>query len=532
MLIPNAFLTEEIHATNDYKEYETMFVNIVVPMNQPQPIVSNHGTHRSTPRSHRTPTLTTASLLGKKRKQSTGETSLPQKLLKVTINHKQMVKGEKDVELYVDEFVDSMLNDDVDDSGTWIEPGSHKENPEVVNDNDVNDKQKQDESKDDNVEKMDDVVEEKRNDDQTNHKLVRTHAMGSVETRNEHMQTPIPTPTRSPRKYLSSNKIISEELTVLVSPTTATSSKTKSKRGFTSNKTKVLLGSIAGMCRRHGEICTYIKTKFVTREFVMGKTREIPSTTTSSKDTDKKRHISNKYNHLPGALRKMCRRQGYMIWDMERKCVTTDEFWKVHEKVDQVLHKIIPQLAERATNDLIKSNLKPIVADTFIQERDDFQDAVSTLISKEFDAQAPYIIEELFKKYVQRNVIQVYPTITISTDTTSSADLQQQLDDDFHSQHHNDHQDDDAPPKGEKRMKRHKTSKRSKSVRGSSSKQSAKDTTTYVSKKQQEWDAWEEETVIDEDENGNTKEKKYILSLHKIHVELFPEVDMEEKMNR
>ncbi|GJV10825.1 hypothetical protein Tco_1352366 [Tanacetum coccineum] len=32
--------------------------------------------------------------------------------------------------------------------------------------------------------------------------------------------------------------------------------------------------------------------------------------------------------------------------------------------------------------------------------------------------------------------------------------------------------------------------------------------------------------------NGNTEEKKYILSLHKIHAELFPEADLEEKMNR
>ncbi|GJV42381.1 hypothetical protein Tco_1420821 [Tanacetum coccineum] len=32
--------------------------------------------------------------------------------------------------------------------------------------------------------------------------------------------------------------------------------------------------------------------------------------------------------------------------------------------------------------------------------------------------------------------------------------------------------------------------------------------------------------------NGNTKEKKYILSLHKIHAERFPEAGLEEKMNR
>ncbi|GKB03231.1 hypothetical protein Tco_0831320 [Tanacetum coccineum] len=81
----------------------------------------------------------------------------------------------------------------------------------------------------------------------------------------------------------------------------------------------------------------------------------------------------------------MCRRQGYMIRDMERKCVTTDKFWKVHGKVDQVLHEIVPQLTERATNDLIEGNLKRVVADTVIQEQDTFQAEVPALISKEFD---------------------------------------------------------------------------------------------------------------------------------------------------
>ncbi|GJZ44327.1 hypothetical protein Tco_0591582, partial [Tanacetum coccineum] len=56
-------------------------------------------------------------------------------------------------------------------------------------------------------------------------------------------------------------------------------------------------------------------------------------------------------------------------------------------------------------------------------------------------------------------------------------------------------------PMGEKRVKRYKVSKSLKSARGSSSKHSAKDSTTYVSKQQQqqqqEYDAWVEETVID-----------------------------------
>ncbi|GKG33518.1 hypothetical protein Tco_0433677, partial [Tanacetum coccineum] len=35
MLILDEFLTEEIHATDDFKEYETVSVGVDVPMNQP-----------------------------------------------------------------------------------------------------------------------------------------------------------------------------------------------------------------------------------------------------------------------------------------------------------------------------------------------------------------------------------------------------------------------------------------------------------------------------------------------------------------
>nr|GEW54437.1 hypothetical protein [Tanacetum cinerariifolium] len=162
-LIPNAFLTKEIRATNDYIECETVFVNVIVPMNQPQPVVSTQGTQRTAPRAHRTPTLT-ASPQGKKRKQNARETNK-------------------------------------------IEPGSHKEHPKVV-------VVVVDDDDDDKEEKKDDEMD----------------------------------------------KNIAHELTDTVSL----------------------------------------------------------STTTTSNDSHKKRRIFSKYSHLPGALRRMCRGQGYMIRDMER----------------------------------------------------------------------------------------------------------------------------------------------------------------------------------------------------------------------
>ncbi|GJW66578.1 hypothetical protein Tco_0121002 [Tanacetum coccineum] len=370
MLIPDAFLTAEIRETNDFKEYEMVFMKVDVLMNQPQPIVSTQGTHRITPSAHKESLPFFASPVGRPR-----------------------------------------IEKDNDDSEERIEPGSHKDNPEVVDDDDDNER-------------------EKKDDD-----------MGSLEIRNEETQTTIPTPLSSPRKILSSDKKTSQELTDIFSnPTTITS--------------------------KHSQV---------------------------------KKRISSKYSHLPGALRRMCRRQGYMIQDTERKCVTTAKFWETHNKINDILHEVVPQIAENVTNDLIESNLKPRIANTIIEDRDAFHSEVPAFVSKEFNAHAPVIIEGLFKNYVQSNVVHVHPTTTTSTEIQSSATLQYQLylkmkrslqdqaddialwealrrkfeksssfntscrEDDFHS-HHDEHQDDDAPPEGEKR------------------------------------DAWEEENVIDEDE--------------------------------
>ncbi|GKC54155.1 hypothetical protein Tco_1076900 [Tanacetum coccineum] len=167
----------EIRATDDYKDYETMFVKS----------------------------------LGEEEEAKCWQTSSPRKSHKITIRKKKQITpsipppiddreideiieatllSKKDEESYASEFVDSMLNDDVDDFGTRIEPRSHNENPKVI--------------ADDDVDKTDDVAEEKDNDDHTDHTLVRTHT--------------------------------TEEMTAPVSPTTATTSKPKNKRGFTSRK--------------------------------------------------------------------------------------------------------------------------------------------------------------------------------------------------------------------------------------------------------------------------------------------------------
>ncbi|GKD81345.1 hypothetical protein Tco_1348184, partial [Tanacetum coccineum] len=99
---------------------------------------------------------------------------------------------DEDEESYASEFADLVLNDDVDDSGTRLEPGSHKENPKKVDDDDVEiEKEKEDEEiekekNNDNVEETDKVVKE---------------------------------------KDIVDDVTVSEELTATTSPTTATTSK-------------------------------------------------------------------------------------------------------------------------------------------------------------------------------------------------------------------------------------------------------------------------------------------------------------------
>ncbi|GKB73853.1 hypothetical protein Tco_0935265, partial [Tanacetum coccineum] len=107
---------------------------------------------------------------------------------------------ERDKESYASEFVDSVFHDD-DDSGNRIEPEINKKNLKTIDDDDDDEKEKQD---DDNDDDDDDV-----NDDHTDHTLDKTQKTGSLETRNEKMQTPISSPRRSLRIDLSSEKNLS-----------------------------------------------------------------------------------------------------------------------------------------------------------------------------------------------------------------------------------------------------------------------------------------------------------------------------------
>ncbi|GKA21597.1 hypothetical protein Tco_0701586 [Tanacetum coccineum] len=180
------------------------------------------------------------------------------------------------------------------------------------------------------------------------------------------------------------------------------------------------------------------------------------------------------------------------------------------EDICEFIHNKVLEFTVSTTNDLIKETLPKMVTDVVNKERESSQVVIPALISHEFSLHAPKIIEELFRIHMPNAILNVHPTTSASTATTTTSDLQKQLylkmksdhqaqvaypelwdglkakfekslassdpgrTDAFRKHDHDDHQGDDANPEGEKNMKRQKMMKSSKSISGSSSKQPTK----------------------------------------------------------
>ncbi|GKA67758.1 putative reverse transcriptase domain-containing protein [Tanacetum coccineum] len=339
MLILNTFLTGEICATDDFKEYETVFMK------------------------------------GNKRKHSAEESSSLMKSFKITIKRKKPsttpipppTEAQENIakvqEKLAKEEIEKLVEGDEDEE-SYAKPGSHKENPKKVDDDD-------DEIE---KEKKDDIeIEKEKKDDVVKEKYIIDDVTGSMKIRKEQKQTLIPSPTRSPRNVSSSDKTVFEELTANVSPTTATtfkaSSITKRKKQFISFRLKTLPGSIAGMCKQCGLIHSHIKNKFVTRDFFMSKIRE--------------------------------------VLDHCNKVVPDTTFAKTKEMITQEM----PCLVNLTINK--NHEVDPIKA--------------KEMIAKEFATHGPKMIEDLFQKHMQNTTLNLYPITSTSTAGKSSVDLQHQF---------------------------------------------------------------------------------------------------------
>ncbi|GJY80700.1 hypothetical protein Tco_0493451 [Tanacetum coccineum] len=404
-----------IHATDDFKEYETVFMNVGVPMNQPQPIVSTQGTHRSTPSAYRTPTLTSIPQ-GKKKTQSAGESSSPRKSNKITIKRKKpsttliplpsddrerdeiseatllsltlhktalaakaqeniakvqeklaeeeiekMVEGDEDEESYASEFDDSVLNDDVDDFGKRIEPESCKENPEKVYDDD---KETETEKKDEEIEKdkKDEEIEKNKTDEEIEKENKDENAKKTDEVVTEKEIVDDVTGSMEIRKEQKQTPI---------------PSLTRSPRDVSSSN------------------------KIVSEELT-ATVSPTPATTSKVLSTTKrkKRFISYKSKTLPGSIATMCRRHSLIHSHIKHKFVTHDFFMSNIREVLDHCNKVVPDVTFEKTKEMITQEMPRLVNLAGNKDREVDPINAKDMIAKEFVTHGPKMIKDLFRKHM------------------------------------------------------------------------------------------------------------------------------------
>ncbi|GJW31681.1 putative reverse transcriptase domain-containing protein [Tanacetum coccineum] len=386
MLIPDEFLIKKIHATDDFKEYETVFMNVSSGEEEEANYWRIKFTKEITQNNHQKKKQSTTLIPppdDDRERDEVAEVSILSLTLHKTVlvveaqeniatiqekldedEIEKMVEGDEDEESYTSDFADSMINDDVDDSGTRLDSGSHKEHPEIVNDDDDQiEKEKKDEEikkekkykeikkekNIDDVEKTDEVVKEKD----------INVATGSMEFRKEKKQTPIPSPTRSPRKVSSSDKIVSEELIAAVSPTTTTTSKRKKESIHTRRRLFQVIREVLDHCDKVVPELTFLKT-------------------------------------------------------------------------NEMINKEMPRLANLAVN------------------KDHDVDTINTqeIFFKEFSTHTPKMIKELFRNHMHNTTLNLYPTTNQAADPELWEILKVKFEKQYLFAYHNEHHRNADPPEG------------------------------------------------------------------------------------
>ncbi|GJZ84708.1 hypothetical protein Tco_0650047 [Tanacetum coccineum] len=109
---------------------------------------------------------------------------------------------------------------------------------------------------------------------------------------------------------------------------------------------------------------------------------------------------------------------------------TPDTTSQCHSKSTSINTKVLPgsiagmsrrQLTVEKTNELIKEAVPRLVNAAITRDRDIALTNVPKLISQEFATHAPKITGELFKSHMKNIVLNLYPIISSSTATTSTA---------------------------------------------------------------------------------------------------------------
>ncbi|GJS26949.1 hypothetical protein Tco_0487569 [Tanacetum coccineum] len=120
-------------------------------------------------------------------------------------------------------------------------------------------------------------------------------------------------------------------------------------------------------------------------------------------------------------------RRGQIRSHIKNKFITRDFFMgKIREVLDHC-NNVVPELTFAKTNEMINKEMPRLVS--LVVNKDRKVDPINAqeMISKEFATHVPKMIEELFRKHMQHTTLILYPKTSSSTTGKSTAYLQQQL---------------------------------------------------------------------------------------------------------
>ncbi|GKA14997.1 hypothetical protein Tco_0694744 [Tanacetum coccineum] len=121
------------------------------------------------------------------------------------------------------------------------------------------------------------------------------------------------------------------------------------------------------------------------------------------------------------------RRRGLFRSHIKTKFITQEFFVEKIKEFIQHCDKIVLELTVTKANEMLKKEMPRLVKLAVNKDREVSPVDISGMVSKEFAAHGPNLIEKLFRKHIHNTTLNLYPKTKSSTATTSFVDLQQQL---------------------------------------------------------------------------------------------------------
>nr|GEY11836.1 retrovirus-related Pol polyprotein from transposon TNT 1-94 [Tanacetum cinerariifolium] len=218
---------------------------------------------------------------------------------------------------------------------------------------------------------------------------------------------------------------------------------------------------------------------------------------------------------------------GQMMQHMKRTFIHKNNVRTILKKADNTLKKFVPKMVTMTTDGSMKDNLLWLVVDA-----NTILNVYPTLSAS--TALITNLQHQLYMKMKSVPQSQVVDSDLLNALRAkyekSSTSTNSCRHDAFRKRDHDDHPDDDGLPEGEKSAKRKKTSKRSKNAEEYA--YHLEQAKNYM-ENHIVWKSSQEDLKIPGKEAlVFNEEKKYVLSLHKIHATSFPESDLEEKLTQ